>query len=154
MKKFRTPLIAVTLIAALAGQVFAKEGHGHEGPMSEKMMQRMAERHNKHLGELRTKLKLDAGQETAWKQFSDSMQPPAKPPVMPDRATLEKLTTPERIDQMQALHAQREAEMKKHADATKTFYASLSAEQKKVFDQETVRFMGTAGHPMRRHHGH
>ena len=64
---------------------------------------------------------------------------------------MEKLTTPERIDQMQALHAQREAEMKKRGDATKTFYAGLTPEQKKTFDAETARFM--AGGPgMRGHH--
>ena len=36
------------------------------------------------------------------------------------------------------------AEMDKRGDATKTFYATLSAEQKKVFDDETAR---------RGHHG-
>jgi hypothetical protein len=41
-------------------------------------------------------------------------------------------------------------------DATKTFYATLSAEQKKVFDEQGMRFMrggkrGHGGH--HRHHG-
>jgi hypothetical protein len=65
---------------------------------------------------------------------------------------MEKLSTPERIDQMQALHAQREAEMKKRGDATKTFYAGLSAEQKKTFDAETARFMSGGPHMHARHH--
>mgnify|MGYP000387936472 CR=1 FL=1 len=67
-----------------------------------------------------------------------------------DRAAMAKLSTPERIDQMQALHAQRDAEMKKRGDATKTFYAGLNAEQKKTFDAETARFMQQG--PGMRHH--
>ena len=58
---------------------------------------------------------------------------------------MEKLTTPERIDQMQDMHAQREAEMKKRGNATKLFYASLNAEQKKTFDAETARMMHGGG---------
>lgn len=68
------------------------------------------------------------------------------------------MTTPERIDQMQAMKAQRDVTMQKHAQATKTFYAQLSAEQKKVFDAQSLaamagmRGMGSGMHPMR--HGH
>ena len=109
--------------------------------MYESMHGRMSERHARHLTELKAKLKLEPGQETAWKTFADAMQPPATPPARPDRVAMEKLTTPERIDQMLAVHAQRNADMKKHAEATKTFYASLSAEQKKTFDAETARHM-------------
>ena len=45
---------------------------------------------------------------------------------------------------MQALKAQRDAEMTKRGDATKTFYAALTPEQKKVFDAEALR-MGPFG---------
>jgi hypothetical protein len=68
-----------------------------------------------------------------------------------------KLATPERIDRMRAVRAQRNAEMDKRMDATKTFYAALSAEQKKTFDAEGMRFLrggkrgGFGGHG--RHHG-
>lgn len=57
----------------------------------------------------------------------------------PDRAEMDKLTTPERIDKMRALRTQRDAEMDKRADATKAFYATLTPEQKKVFDANTAR---------------
>ena len=154
MKQIRTSLIAAGLV--LATSAFAQMGSGM-GPgmgqgagnatpqarteMREHMREHMADRHAKRLGELKAKLKLDAGQEGAWKTFADSMQPPATAQAHPDRAAMAKLSTPERIDQMQALHAQREAEMKKRGDATKTFYAGLNAEQKKTFDAETARFM-------------
>ena len=152
MKPIRTTLIAAGMV--LATTAFAQMGPGM-GPgtgsgngapqarpeMREHMREHMAERHAKQLGELKAKLKLSAGQESAWKTFADSMQPPAPAQAHPDRAAMAKLTTPERIDQMQALHAQREAEMKKRGDATKTFYAGLNSEQKKTFDAETERFM-------------
>lgn len=67
----------------------------------------------------------------------------------PDRAEMDKLTTPERIDKIRALRAQhmadRNATMDKRDDATKAFYAVLSADQKKIFDAEHAR--------MGRHHG-
>jgi protein CpxP len=81
------------------------------------------------------------------------MQPPAQmgQRLTPEqRAEMDKLTTPERIDKMQALHTERMNEhaamMKKHGDATKAFYAVLSPEQKKTFDAEHVRHGGPAGH--------
>jgi hypothetical protein len=54
------------------------------------------------------------------------------------KAEMDKLTTPERIDKMQAMRAERmktmSAEMDKRGAATKAFYAVLSSEQKAVFD--------------------
>lgn len=154
MKSMRTSLVMAGLALTLGATVFAQPapmtGAGMPPARAEHtrehMREHMAERHGKQLAELRTRLKLDASQEGAWKAFFEAMQPPAAPPARPERASLEKLTTPERIDQMQAWHTQREAEMKKRGDATKTFYASLNAEQKKTFDAETVRHVRGGWH--------
>ena len=156
MKPIRTSLIAAGLALALGSTAFAQTGpmagQGMPQARMEHMREHMSERHARHLADLKAKLKLEAGQEAAWKTFADTMQGPLAPPVRPERASLDKLTTPERIDQMQALHAQRDAEMKKRGDATKTFYAGLNAEQKKTFDAETARFMQQG--PGMRHHAH
>lgn len=148
MNWMRTTLISASLLTALAGMAQAQPGPGSmDGPMhgnpamSQKMRERMAERHTKHLAELKTKLKLDAQQEASWKTFAEAMQPPADSTGWPDRAAMSKLSTPERIDQMQAWHSRMDTEMKKRGDATKNFYAGLNADQKKVFDSETGRFM-------------
>jgi predicted secreted protein len=153
MKAIRTSLIAAGLALALGSSAFAQSGtpQAHHEHSREHMRERMGERHAKQLADLKTKLKLGAGQETAWKTFTDAMQPPAMPAVRVDRAAMEKLATPERIDQMQALHAQREADMKKRGDATKAFYAGLSSEQKKVFDAESALHMKQG--PGMHHHG-
>lgn len=108
------------------------------------MQQRMAER----LGELKQKLAITPAQEGSWTAWTSALQP--TPHQRPDRAQFQSLTTPERIDQMRALRAQREAEMDRRMDATKTFYGSLSADQKKVFDAESLRFLARGGE----HHGH
>lgn len=160
MKIVHRLLITAGLLSSLSGTVLAQAAPMAEGQRParmEKMHERMTERHNKHLNELKAKLQLQAGQDTAWAAFAQAMQPPAKPWPHPDHATLEKLTTPERIDQMQAFKAQRDERMQKRADATKAFYASLNADQKKTFDTETARFMHAhmaqgmkQGHPM--HH--
>ena len=68
------------------------------------------------------------------------------------RAEFDKLTTPERIDNMREMRAQRmtavNAAMEKRGEATKAFYAALSAEQQKVLDAETLMMGRHAG----RHH--
>ena len=156
MKTTQRLWITASLLSVLFGSALAQPGPGHNGQgpaRMEKMHERMAERHNKHLSELKAKLQLQASQESAWTSFAQTMQAPAKPLARPDRLALEKLTTPERIDQMQAFKAQRDAHMQQRADATKAFYASLNADQKKTFDAETSRFMAQhMGQGMQ--HGH
>ena len=95
----------------------------------------------KHLADLKTKLKITAPQEGAWTTFTAALKPPARAEhTRPDRAEMEKLTTPERIDKMRAHRAQRmtemQAQMDKREEATKVFYTGLNADQKKVFDAE------------------
>jgi len=118
-------------------------GHGPRDPA--KMQEMMA----KHQAALKDKLKITAAQETAWTTFTTAMKPPADMGKGREamRAEMEKLSTPERIDKMKALRAQRDAEMDKRATATKTFYAALTPEQQKVFDAQHMR----GGHGA--HHG-
>lgn len=169
MKRLHTTLITATLLAALGGMAHAQPGPmgaagpagaaSGPGPRMEKMHERMAQRHTAHLNELKGKLKLEASQESAWNTFAQAMQP-TPPGARPDRAAMDKLTTPERIDQMMAFKAQRDTQMLKHADATKAFYATLNTEQKKTFDTESARMMRSMGeHGMHgrqhgAHHGH
>ena len=118
-----------------------------------KMQARMA----KHQAELKAKLKVTPAQESAWTTFTAAMQPPAHG-ARPDRAAMkaefDKLTTPQRIDKMRELRAQRTTEMNaamdKRGDATKTFYSALSAEQQKVFDSQRMGWGGKGG---KGHHG-
>lgn len=120
-------------------------GRGHFDPA--KRQERMAQRQEA----LKQKLQISPGQEPAWNSFTSAMRPPAKV-QRPDRAAIEKMSTPERIDHLRALRSQRIAEMDRRGEATKVFYATLSPEQKKVFDTETLRRGGR--HHGRGHHPH
>jgi protein CpxP len=157
MKKLIQSLLLAGVMAAAAGTAFAQmgDGMGHGG-MHHRDPAKMEQMHAKHLADLKAQLKITATQEPAWTTFSDAMKPSAgMMGKRPDRAEMDKLTTPERIDKMRALHkehmAAMEAVMDKRGEATKAFYAVLGAEQKKVFDAEHAK-MGMhkgRGHGMR-----
>lgn len=114
------------------------ERGGHEQRDPAKMQAFMAKRQ----AELKTKLNITPEQEGNWTSFTAAMKPPAM--ERPDRAEFDKLTTPERIDKMQALRDKRQATMNQamnqRGEATKAFYSTLSPEQKKVFDAEAFKF--------------
>lgn len=158
MKTIRTTLVATALMAGLTGLVMAQNttapADTPRADRMEKMREHKAERHAQHLTGLKSKLNLQAAQEPAWNTFTQSMQHPART-ARPERASFEKMTTPERLDHMQAIKAERDARMQQRAEATRTFYASLNPDQKQVFDKETGRMMkGFGMHAMKHHGGH
>lgn len=162
MKSIRTTLIATALMAGLTGLALAQNTTapadntrvGRMEKMREHKIEHQGERHTQHLAELKAKLNLQAAQEPAWNTFTQSMQHPARM-ARPERASLEKMTTPERLDMMQTIKAQRDAHMQQRTEATKTFYAGLSSEQKQVFDQETARMIkGSDMHATKHQGGH
>lgn len=117
-------------------------------------MERMQAKRTQRLAELKQKLKLEASQEGAWNSFTAAQQRPARPAgqARMDRAEFAKLTTPQRLEHMQARQAERSARFAQRVEATRSFYATLSPAQQKTFDAETVHFghRGGPGHP---HHG-
>lgn len=100
------------------------------------------------------KLQLTPAQEPAWNQLLQTMQAGAdkRHARLDDRQGMEQLTTPERIDRMRALRAQRAADADRRGDAVKAFYATLTPAQQKTFDAEGARMYGY-GHRMGDHWG-
>ena len=169
MKYARQSLLVAALLASLAGgsvlaqatpgaaqeqqqkQPRAEHRHGPKDPA-----ERQA-RFDKRMSELKQKLQITPVQESTWNSFVQAMKPPAQPPQRLDREAPARMSTPERIDQMRALRAERMAEMDRRGEATKNFYATLTPEQKKTFDEQALR--GPRGHGMHRgggmhrHHG-
>ncbi|CAN5878711.1 hypothetical protein BH11PSE13_BH11PSE13_14010 [soil metagenome] len=141
---------AAPMVQAPAGKAGPAAEHRHmERGDPAKRFARMQEHRAKRMAALKEKLKLSPAQEGAWTNFTASTQPPAGPlPQRADRAEFAKLTTPQRLERMQTRQAERSAMFAKRADATKTFYAALNADQQKTFDAETAH-MGRGGH-----HGH
>jgi len=140
-------LLTLSSLAALA-QMSPSGGHsgmmdGHSDGMHEGMRHmdpaRMQARMDKHAAELKALLKLTPAQETGWTAFVAAHKVPAEMMAKrPDRAAMEKLTTPERLDRMKALRSQHMAQMDKRDDATRVFYATLTPEQQKVFDASAM----------------
>ena len=138
--------------AGAAPQAQPGERGRHDPARMEQFRAQRQERMAKRLAELKGKLQVTTAQEGAWTTWTTALKPAQL--QRPDRAELERLTTPERIDRMRALRAQRNAEMDKRMDATKTFYAALTPDQKKVFDAEGMHFLRGGGKGMRGgHHG-
>ncbi|MDP3521671.1 MAG: Spy/CpxP family protein refolding chaperone [Hydrogenophaga sp.] len=135
-------LAAATALALLTGAPAMAQMHGKgDGPRHEQMVKRMAERQS----QLKAALKLTPAQEAAWTRYTNAHQPP-KQATPPDRDAWAKLTTPQRLDQMQAKKAERNAHMAQVMDATRALYAALDAEQQKVFDsQAPMAGMGMGG---------
>lgn len=98
---------------------------------------------------LKAILQLSPAQDAAVDAFIVATAPPDLedlPP--PDREKVEAMTTPERLDKMDAMHKEAEAHMAKVEDATRTFYSSLTPSQKKAFDAlPPPAVMGFAGPP-------
>lgn len=99
---------------------------------------KIQERHAQRLAELKQKLQITAAQEPSWNAFTTAVRPNLDRKRM-DREAVARMTTPDRIDHLRVLRQQRATEMDRRGEATKSFYATLSAEQQKVFDAETAR---------------
>ncbi|MEX1165697.1 MAG: Spy/CpxP family protein refolding chaperone [Hydrogenophaga sp.] len=120
----------------------------HQGKHRMERLAKMEKRHAQHQAELKAALKLAPEQEAAWNAFvARSAHEPrmGSKAGMSQREDWSKLTTPERLDKMQARHAERSAEMAKRFEATKGFYAALTAEQQKTFDSQSMRGFQRAG---------
>ena len=84
----------------------------------------------------RDRLKLD--------EYLAAMQPPANHKRMSRderkkmHEEMQAMTTPQRLDRMAAMKAERDAQMQQRSQATRNFYDLLTAEQQKVFDANTM----------------
>ena len=164
MKSLFKPLLVAGLLACVGFTALAQtapqqdpvhaRGMMHHDRMDPAKIHEMVARRQ---AELKAKLKLTANQENAWADYVAAMQPPADMATRMGAENRRKvheemaaLTTPERIDRMRALKAQRDAEIAKREDATKALYSALSAEQQKVLDANPMR----QGPGDRHHAGH
>lgn len=114
----------------------AAEGrHGHAVTV-EQCQARMAERRTEHQTRLHDALKLTPAQEPAWKSFIASSAL-AKAGACVERGAMANLPAPQRLEKRIALQKERTANMEAHLAALNSFYAVLTPEQKKVFDEQS-----------------
>jgi protein CpxP len=138
MNKSVKMLLAGMAIAALSASVYARGddcGYGEHGGMMGMNSERMEKFHEQHLAKVHDKLKLTAQQETAWKKFT-AVNPMADKSLRPDPAEMEKLNAPQRLEKGLEHMKAMEAKMTEHLAALKEFYAVLTPEQQKIFDDQ------------------
>jgi len=90
--------------------------------------------------ELHAALHLSLEQETAWRAYQQALEPDRVSQARHQSAQMMMagLTTPRRIDLIEAnMQADLEV-MRRQGEATKAFYGSLTPEQRIVFDRETL----------------
>lgn len=132
-------LASLSLGAAMApaSAQDAEGRHGHAAAL-EKMQSMRAAHFTERTAKLHAALKLTAAQEPAWTAFVAAITPAAGAHTHPDRAAIAAMTAPERMEKHIAMAKARLATMEAHQAALKTFYAVLTAEQKKAFDENSI----------------
>jgi Spy/CpxP family protein refolding chaperone len=158
MTQFRKHLlVGITAMGLVAGSFAAHAGgpegaHNMGGGMSSgghaSSPEQMKERFAKRQTELHDKLKLTPAQEPAWNVFAERMKPGERP-ARTERSDMEKLTAPQRMERMLAMMQEGQKRMTERLAAVKEFYAVLTPEQQKTFDQE----FGSGRHHRHHHRG-
>ena len=101
----------------------------------EQRQAKMAEHVAKRTARLHDELKITPAQENAFRAYVAAMKPQPMQ-ARGERASWKELTAPARMEKMIAMQKQRTAEMEARMPALNAFYAVLSPEQKKTFDQQ------------------
>lgn len=106
-------------------------------------------------------LNIRPDQEDAFQAMMATMTPPDAHGGMDmhdDRDSSTPMTTPQRLDEMAARMAERQAQFQRHADAVRRFYGVLSPGQQRAFDALQGMMMmghhGMMGGGMKDGHGH
>lgn len=119
-----------------------------------KRAERMAQRQAK----LHDALRLTSAQEGAWRDYlAATRHEPRGEHKRMDREAFKAMSAPQRMEMRIAMQKERTARMESRLAATKTFYAQLTADQRKTFDDavKMKRHHGKRGHHgmHRGHHG-
>ena len=138
----------------------APGAHGHHfDPAQMRAHMEELRQHRQQL--LHDALAVRPDQEAAWQAFVAARRPPEgergpgmRRPGGPDQAQQPELTTPQRLDKLQARMAERQQRMTQRIDATRRFYAALDPRQQKAFDALSHMDRGGMGGFGHRHGGH
>ena len=153
-KNLLSALAALSLGAAALGahaqtQALDQPGQGRYGHAASQEQRaafaaKRAEFAAKRTAKLHDELKITPAQESAWNAFVASMKPAAHG-QRADRAALAGLSAPQRMARHIERQKQRTAAMEQRLGAMNSFYAVLTPEQKKTFDDKAARLQGHFG---------
>lgn len=134
-------------------QAAAQGAAAHSRPTPEQRAGKMAERMARHQARLHEKLKITAAQEPAWNAFLAANQAQRPQGQRPQRGEFARLSAPERLEKWIAMSKQRIGMQESRLASLKTFYAVLTPEQQKTFN-DSVPGGHHGGHGHRGWGGH
>jgi hypothetical protein len=120
--------------------------HGHAMDQAQ-MQAKMADMWAKRQQKLHDLLKLTSAQEGAWSTYQAAIKPAAPAGPRPDRAAIAAMSAPDRLSKMIDMSKQHETAMEAHLAALNAFYGQLTADQKTIFNDNTMGGKNA-------HHGH
>lgn len=141
MKRSARMLVAVLAAGVLGYGVAAYAADPADdscGPRHGMVDGKPAKYMQKRMDALHAKLKLNAEQDAAWKEWTSRMRErfAAMADHRPDHARMEKLPAPQRMEQHLAHMKETQAQMESGLADLKTFYGQLTPEQQATFDKE------------------
>lgn len=134
---------AQTQVPNQAPNQSAEGRYGHAANQEQRAAKR-AEFAAKRAAQLHDELKITPAQESAWNAFVASMKPQPRG-ARADRAAQAGLTAPQRLARHIEMQKRRTAAMEQRLGAVNSFYAVLSPEQKKTFDDKAAHLAGRFG---------
>ena len=147
MNKLVNRIVLPGITVAMLGLTTSAVAQWNDGGQSMgRDSSRMEQMREKRQTALHDKLKLNASQEKAWLAFIAEGKE-LRPKKRHDPLEFAGLTAPQRMEKMLDGMHDREARMEKMLGALKTFYAVLTPQQQKIFDDSMPR---PGEHRMRR----
>jgi len=146
MTTIRKQLLIGFAVLGLAGTTYAAAPADPAAPAHGQWAERAAAHHK----QLHDALRLTPAQETAWNNYQAAM-PKHEAGRHPDRAAWKTMSAPQRLEQQIAMSRQHTEQMEARLAALQPLYASLTPEQKKVFDAQSG---GHGRHRGMRHGAH
>lgn len=132
----------------LSAQAYAHDGQ-HPAASHEQKKAMWGERAAKREQKLHESLKLAPAQLAAWSAYTAAMKPAARP-ERGQRGAWKTMAAPERMAKRVEMAKLRVTKMASRLEATKAFYAVLTPEQKKQFDENSLQHGGhRMGHRMK-----
>lgn len=88
--------------------------------------------------DLHDRLKLNADQEKAWKQYQETVTANIRARQEREQVDFSRLSAPERLEKSQQFARERDERMSRHLESFKAFYATLTPEQQEILEKEGV----------------
>ena len=138
MNTLRKSIIIGLTVLGLGSTTLAVQAHDVKAHAAkhEQMQVKRGERAAAHQQKLHATLKLTPAQEAAWSTYTAAIKPAARG-ERAERGAWKALPAPERMAKRVEMAKQRVAMMETRLGATSTFYAALTPEQKKLFDENS-----------------